>query len=57
MEHVRGAQAVREAKSIEDLDARIATVRRLNVCSHYKFLPALPPSPGVALRGPHALRA
>ncbi|KAF5834047.1 hypothetical protein DUNSADRAFT_9438 [Dunaliella salina] len=26
MEHVRGAQAVREAKSIDDLDARVATV-------------------------------
>jgi hypothetical protein len=26
MEHVRGAQAVREAKGIDDLDARVATV-------------------------------
>lgn len=26
MEHARGARAVREAKSIEELDARVATV-------------------------------
>lgn len=34
MEHARGARAVREARGIEELDARVATVavRRLVFC-------------------------
>eukprot|EP00983_Pelagomonas_calceolata_P132884 1161913-Pelagomonas_calceolata.AAC.13 len=42
MEHVRGAQAVREAKSIDDLDARVATGGRKGAYCLNECITALP---------------